>query len=75
MASAPSCLQVKRWDFGDKSWLLRHLYSHLAAHYAFRGQRTEAEEALKGGQLIVEQLASPEPLALLQMTQGLIASF
>jgi ATP/maltotriose-dependent transcriptional regulator MalT len=52
---------------------LRHLYSHLAAHYAFRGQRAEAEEALAQGQLIVEQLASPEPLALLQLIHGLIA--
>ena len=54
---------------------LRHLYSHLAAHYAYRGQRAEAEEALAQGRLIVEQLASPEPLALLQLTQGLLASF
>jgi ATP/maltotriose-dependent transcriptional regulator MalT len=54
---------------------LRHLYSHLASHYAFRGQRAEAEEALAQGRLIVEQLASPEPLALLELTQGLIASF
>jgi DNA-binding CsgD family transcriptional regulator/tetratricopeptide (TPR) repeat protein len=54
---------------------LRHLYSHLAAHYAFRGQRAEAEEALTQSRLIVEQLASPEPLALLQLTQGLLASF
>jgi DNA-binding CsgD family transcriptional regulator/DNA replicative helicase MCM subunit Mcm2 (Cdc46/Mcm family) len=56
-------------------YLLRHLYSHLAAHYAYRGQRAEAEEALVQGRLIVEQLASPEPLALLQLTQGLLASF
>ena len=54
---------------------LRHIYSHLAAHYAFRGQRAEAEEALAQGRLIVEQLASPEPLALLQLIQGLLASF
>jgi len=54
---------------------LRHLYSHLAAHYVMRGQRAEAEEALAQGRLIVEQLASPEPLALLQLTQGLLASF
>jgi predicted ATPase/DNA-binding CsgD family transcriptional regulator len=52
---------------------LRHLYSHLATHYAFCGQRAEAEEALAQSRLIVEQLASPEPLALLQLTQGLIA--
>ncbi len=54
---------------------LRHLYSHLAAHHAYRGQRAEAEEALAQGRLIVEQLASPEPLALLELTQGLLASF
>jgi len=54
---------------------LRHIYSHLAAHYAHRGQRAEAEEALAQSRLIVEQLASPEPLALLQLTQGLHASF
>ena len=54
---------------------MRHLYSHLSTHYALRGQRTQAEEALAQGQLIVEQLASPEPLALLQLTQGLITSF
>jgi len=52
---------------------LRHIYSHLAAHYANRGQRAEAEEALAQSRLIVEQLASPEPLALLQLTQGLVA--
>jgi len=54
---------------------LRHLYSHLAASYAIRGQRAEAEEALAQGRLIVEQLASPEPLAMLQWTQGMVASF
>ena len=53
---------------------LRHIYSHLAANYAYRGQRAEAEEALAQGRLIVEQLASPEPLALLQLTQGLLGS-
>ncbi len=41
-------------------YLLRHLYSHLAASYAMRGQRVEAEEALAQSRLIVEQLASPE---------------
>jgi DNA-binding CsgD family transcriptional regulator len=54
---------------------LRHIYSHLATHYTFRGQRAKAEEALTQSRLIVEQLASPEPLALLQLTQGLLASF
>jgi ATP/maltotriose-dependent transcriptional regulator MalT len=54
---------------------LRHIYSHLAAHYANRGQRAEAEEALAQGRLVVEQLASPEPLALLQLTHGLLTSF
>jgi DNA-binding CsgD family transcriptional regulator len=54
---------------------LRHIYSHLATHYAMLGQQVEAEEALAQGRLIVEQLASPEPLALLQLTQGLLASF
>jgi DNA-binding CsgD family transcriptional regulator/tetratricopeptide (TPR) repeat protein len=52
---------------------LRHIYSHLAFHFTMRGQRAEAEEALAQGQLIVEQLASPEPLALLQLMQGMIA--
>jgi DNA-binding CsgD family transcriptional regulator len=56
-------------------YLLRHLYSHLAASYAMRGQRTEAEEALAQSRLIVEQLASPEPRAFLQLTQALLASF
>jgi DNA-binding CsgD family transcriptional regulator len=52
---------------------LRHIYTHLAFHYAIRGQRTEAEEALAQSRLIVERLASPEPLALLQLMQGMIA--
>jgi tetratricopeptide (TPR) repeat protein len=68
---------LQRWLAYARSchdpYQLRHLYSHLAAHYAFRGQRAEAEEALTQGRLIVEQLASPEPAALLQLTQGLIA--
>ncbi len=53
---------------------LRHTYSHLAANYAMRGQRDEAEEALAQGRLIVEQLDSPEPLAMLQWTHGMITS-
>jgi DNA-binding CsgD family transcriptional regulator/tetratricopeptide (TPR) repeat protein len=54
---------------------LRHIYSHLATHYAYRGQRAEAEEALAQSRLIVQQLSSPEPLALLELTQGLLTSF
>jgi DNA-binding CsgD family transcriptional regulator/Tfp pilus assembly protein PilF len=54
---------------------LRHLYLHLATSYAMRAHRVEAEEALSRGQHIVEQLGSPEPLAMLQWTQGILASF
>jgi predicted ATPase/DNA-binding NarL/FixJ family response regulator len=49
---------------------VRHLYSFLATGYALRGQRAEAEEALLQGKRIVEQLDSPEPLAMYQFTQG-----
>src|SRR5579885_91986 len=54
---------------------LRHLYLHLATSYAMCAHRVEAEEALSRGQHIVEQLGSPEPLAMLQWTQGILASF
>jgi DNA-binding CsgD family transcriptional regulator/tetratricopeptide (TPR) repeat protein len=53
---------------------LRHFYSHLATHAALRGQRTEAEKALAQGRVIVEQLASPEPLAMLAWTQGMLTA-
>ncbi len=53
---------------------LRHFYSHLATHSALRGQRTRAEEALAQGRTIVEQLASPEPLAMLEWTQGILTA-
>ncbi|MBA2682529.1 MAG: AAA family ATPase [Ktedonobacteraceae bacterium] len=51
----------------------RHLYSFLATGYALRGQRAEAEDTLAQGQRIVEQLDSPEPLAMLQFTRGSLA--
>ncbi|MBE3568057.1 MAG: AAA family ATPase [Thermogemmatispora sp.] len=51
---------------------LRHLYTHLASSYALHSKWPEAEEALARSQLIVEQLASPEPVALLQWTRGLL---
>ncbi len=53
---------------------LRHLYLHLATSYATRGYRAEAENALARGQLIVERLGSPEPLAMLQWTRGILTS-
>ncbi|MBX5449925.1 helix-turn-helix transcriptional regulator [Thermogemmatispora sp.] len=51
---------------------LRHLYTHLASSYALRSQWSETDEALDRSQALVEQLASPEPAALLQWTRGLL---
>ncbi|RAQ94301.1 helix-turn-helix transcriptional regulator [Thermogemmatispora tikiterensis] len=51
---------------------LRHLYTHLASSYALRSQWAEADEALDRSQSVVEELASPEPAALLQWTRGLL---
>ncbi len=53
---------------------LRHLYSHLATSYAMRGQKAKAEEALARSRLVVERLGSPEPLAMLEWTQGMLTS-
>ena len=53
---------------------LRHIYSHLAGMHIFRGELAEAEEALAQSQLIVERLASPEPLAMLQWERGMLTS-
>jgi DNA-binding CsgD family transcriptional regulator/tetratricopeptide (TPR) repeat protein len=51
---------------------LRHFYSHLATFLALRGRRAEAEKALARGWVVIDHLASPEPLAMLEWTQGML---
>jgi DNA-binding CsgD family transcriptional regulator/tetratricopeptide (TPR) repeat protein len=54
---------------------LRHIYSMLAIGRVFAGEWRAAEEMLEHAQATVEQLASPEPLALLGTARGLMAYF
>jgi predicted ATPase/DNA-binding CsgD family transcriptional regulator len=54
---------------------LRHIYSWLAMLSLVQGQFTDAEQLLIQAQSAVASLASPEPLALLQVFRGVLSSY
>jgi DNA-binding CsgD family transcriptional regulator len=54
---------------------LRHIYSWLAMLSLVQGQFTDAEQLLIQAQSAVGSLASPEPLALLQLFRGILSCY
>ena len=54
---------------------LRHMYSWLAMLSLVQGQFTDAEQLLIQAQSAVASLASPEPLALLQVFRGILSCY
>ncbi|MFN8459630.1 MAG: LuxR C-terminal-related transcriptional regulator, partial [Anaerolineae bacterium] len=70
---------LPRWlDFARRShdpYHLRHIYSMQAMGYIFAGRWIEAEQMLAQAQAVVEQLASPEPAAFLQVSRGIMAYY
>lgn len=55
------------------AYQLRHMYSLLARGASLQGRWEDAERWIAAAQREVEQLASPEPRAFLQMTRGDLA--
>ncbi len=54
---------------------LRHIYSMQAIGHIFGGRWAEAEQVLAQAQAVVEQLASPEPAAFLEVIHGMMAYY
>jgi ATP/maltotriose-dependent transcriptional regulator MalT len=54
---------------------LRHIYSWLAMLSLVQGQFADAEQLLIQAQLAVASLASPEPLAFLQVFRGVLSCY
>ncbi len=66
----------RRLGFAEQSkdpYQLRHIYSWLSAMHLFLGDWAEAERMIAEAQPVVEQLASPEPLAFASHVRGVIA--
>jgi DNA-binding CsgD family transcriptional regulator/tetratricopeptide (TPR) repeat protein len=70
---------TRRWlEFAGRChdpYQLRHIYSMQATGYIFEGRWLEAERMIVQAQAVVDRLASPEPTAFLDMTQGLLAYY
>jgi DNA-binding CsgD family transcriptional regulator/tetratricopeptide (TPR) repeat protein len=54
---------------------LRHVYTSLGWFAGMRGHSSEAERMLDAAQTIVEQLASPEPMAWLHFCRGRLSYY
>src|SRR5688500_10260074 len=69
-------LSVRRLEYAQRSnepFQLRRVYLWLAAAHLFRGRLAQAEELLLQGRAAVECLASPEPLAFVQLFHEVLA--
>jgi DNA-binding CsgD family transcriptional regulator len=66
-----------RWlEFAQRChdlYQLRHIYSFQAVGEIFLGRWAAAQHMIVQAQMVVERLASPEPLAFLDMVRGLLA--
>jgi DNA-binding CsgD family transcriptional regulator/tetratricopeptide (TPR) repeat protein len=69
-------VSLRRVEFAERSrdpYQLRHIYGWLAMTFVIQGKWREADAQIGRARPVVEHLASPEPLALLQMIEGLLA--